>query len=129
MRFREDFRGKTSLIHPCTEDLQADVALRNGKREARAATNLLWEMEQYSKGVNNVDEATYQDQDGDFKKQFRPKNAKNEAKIRLCKLKHPGTNREYVKALIDFGMKREPSKPKDRRLNLEKGREEKKVRA
>nr|GFD28975.1 Gag-Asp_proteas domain-containing protein [Tanacetum cinerariifolium] len=33
----------------------------------------------------------------DFKKQFYPKNAKNEAKSRFCKLKQSGTILEYVK--------------------------------
>nr|GEW25572.1 putative retrotransposon Gag domain, aspartic peptidase domain protein [Tanacetum cinerariifolium] len=110
----------------------------------------------------------------DFKKQFYPKNAKNDAKSRLRKIKQSGTIREYVKeftilvleiselfdqdslfyfldglqrwaktelercgvqdlvmaiahaeALIDFSTRMESFKPKDRKVNHEKGGEEK----
>ncbi|GKB81757.1 putative retrotransposon gag domain, aspartic peptidase domain protein [Tanacetum coccineum] len=81
-----------------------------GKREARAVDNFLWEMELYLEGVNVVDDApkikmaTRYLKDTaslwwrpDFKKQFYPENAKNEAKSRLRKLKQSETMREYVK--------------------------------
>ncbi|GJR66825.1 putative retrotransposon gag domain, aspartic peptidase domain protein [Tanacetum coccineum] len=110
----------------------------------------------------------------DFKKQFYPENAKNEAKSQLRKLKQSGTIREYVmefttlvleipelsdqdslfyflnglqgwakaelerrgvqdlstaiahaEALIDFSTRRESSKPKDRKVNQDKGGGEK----
>nr|GEY53000.1 uncharacterized protein [Tanacetum cinerariifolium] len=66
----------------------------------------------------------------DFKKQFYPKNAKNEAKSRIRKLKQSGTIQEvkdlamaiaHVEVLIDFSTRRDSSKPKDRKVNHEKG--------
>ncbi|GJY15250.1 putative nucleotidyltransferase, ribonuclease H [Tanacetum coccineum] len=152
-----------------------------GKREDRAVDDFLWEMEQYLNGVNVVDDAskikmaTRYLKDtaefvADFKKQFYPENAKNEAKSRLHKLKQSGAIREYVKefttlvleipelsdqdslfyfldglqgwaktelerrgvqdlstaiyhadALIDFSTRRESSKPKDQKVDQEKG--------
>nr|GEV34752.1 hypothetical protein [Tanacetum cinerariifolium] len=113
-----------------------------GKREARADTATLWWRRRYGdieRGTATID--TWADFVTDFKKQFYPENDKNEAKSRLRKLKHSETIREYIKefttlaktelerrgvqdlataiahveALIDFSMRREPSKPKDRK--------------
>ncbi|GJY35233.1 putative retrotransposon gag domain, aspartic peptidase domain protein [Tanacetum coccineum] len=142
-----------------------------GKREAKAVDDFLWEMEQYLEDIG-ID--TWAEFVVDFKKQFYPKNAKNEAKSRLRKLKQSGTIREYVKefttlvleipelsdqdsrfyfldglqgwaktelerrgvqdlsmaiahaeALIDFSTGRDSSKPKDKKVNQEKGGGEK----
>ncbi|GJT50986.1 ATP-binding cassette subfamily C member 8 [Tanacetum coccineum] len=154
-----------------------------GKQEARAVDDFLWEMEQYLEGVNvrrrygDIERGTatidtWVEFVADFKNQFYPENAKNEAKSRLYKLKQSGTIQEYVKefttlvleipelsdqnylfyfldglkgwaktelerrgvqdlstaiahakALIDFSTRRESSKPKDRKVNQEKGGE------
>nr|GFD09791.1 hypothetical protein [Tanacetum cinerariifolium] len=113
--------------------------------EARAVDDFLWEMEQYLEGVNVVDDAskikmatrylkdtaalwwrrrhgdiergtatidTWAGFMADFKKQFYPENAKNEAKSRLRKLKQSGTIRDS---------RRDSSKPRDRKVNHEKG--------
>ncbi|GJX77241.1 RNA-directed DNA polymerase, eukaryota, reverse transcriptase zinc-binding domain protein [Tanacetum coccineum] len=78
----------------------------------------------------------------DFKKQFYPENAKNEAKSRFLKLKQSETIREYTKlerrgvqdlsmviahveVLIDFSTRRDSSKPKDKKVNQDKGGGEK----
>ncbi|GJX32362.1 putative retrotransposon gag domain, aspartic peptidase domain protein [Tanacetum coccineum] len=152
-----------------------------GKREARAVDDFLWEMKQYlevrrygdiKRGTSTID--TWVEFVADFKKPFYPENAKNEAKIRLRKLKQYGAIREYVKefttlvleipelsdqdslfyfldglqgwaktelerrgvqdlstaiahaeALIDFSTRRNSSKPKDKKVNQEKGGGEK----
>ncbi|GJS48156.1 putative retrotransposon gag domain, aspartic peptidase domain protein [Tanacetum coccineum] len=79
-----------------------------GKREARAVDDFLWEIGQYLEGVNRrrrygdikrgtatID--TWAEFVADFKKQFYPENAKNEAKSRLRKLKQSEMIWEYVK--------------------------------
>ncbi|GKD50534.1 putative retrotransposon gag domain, aspartic peptidase domain protein [Tanacetum coccineum] len=138
-------------------------------------TATLWWRRRYGdieRGTATID--TWAEFVADFKKQFYPENAKNEAKSRLRKLKQSGTIREYVKefttlvleipelsdqdslfyfldglqgwaktelerrgvqdlstaiahaeALIDFSTRRESSKPKDRKVNQEKGGGEK----
>ncbi|GJW66461.1 putative retrotransposon gag domain, aspartic peptidase domain protein [Tanacetum coccineum] len=138
-------------------------------------TTALWWRRRYGdieRGTATID--TWAEFVADFKKQFYPENAKNEAKSHLCKLKQSGTIREYVKefttlvlenpklsdqdslfyflyglqgwakteleqrgvqdlstaiviaeALIDFSTRRESSKPKDRKVNQEKGGGEK----
>ncbi|GJY48142.1 putative retrotransposon gag domain, aspartic peptidase domain protein [Tanacetum coccineum] len=119
-----------------------------GKQEARAVDDFLWEMEQYLEGVNLVNNAskikmvtrylkdtaalwcrhqygdiergtatidTWAEFVADFKKQFYPENAKNEVKSQI-----PIAHDE---ALIDFSTRRESSKPKDRKVNQEKGKE------
>ncbi|GJV01077.1 putative retrotransposon gag domain, aspartic peptidase domain protein [Tanacetum coccineum] len=138
-------------------------------------TAALWWRRRYGdieRGTATID--TWAEFVADFKKQFYPENAKNEAKSRLRKLKQSGTIREYVKefttlvleipelsdqdslfyfldglqgwaktelerrgvqdlstaiahaeALIDFSTRRESSKPKDQKVNQEKGGGEK----
>ncbi|GJZ49134.1 putative nucleotidyltransferase, ribonuclease H [Tanacetum coccineum] len=138
-------------------------------------TAALWWRRRYGdieRGTATID--TWAEFVADFKKQFYPENAKNEAKSRLRKLKQSGTIREYVKefttlvleipelsdqdslfyfldglqgwaktelerrgvqdlstaiaqaeALIDFSTRRDSSKPKDKKVNQEKGRGEK----
>ncbi|GJX16759.1 RNA-directed DNA polymerase, eukaryota [Tanacetum coccineum] len=64
-------------------------------------TAALWWRRRYGdikRGTATID--TWAEFVADFKKQFYPKNAKNEAKSRLCKLKQSGTIREYVKEFI-----------------------------
>ncbi|GJR16149.1 putative retrotransposon gag domain, aspartic peptidase domain protein [Tanacetum coccineum] len=87
----------------------------------------------------------------DFKKQFYPENAKNKVKSRLRKLKQSGTIREYVKEFTTLVLeipelsdqdslfyfldglqgwaktdtRRDSSKPKDNKVNQEKGEGEK----
>ncbi|GKE64790.1 putative retrotransposon gag domain, aspartic peptidase domain protein, partial [Tanacetum coccineum] len=203
----EEFGDEVSTLHQVIEGLQAYMVLCKrslasggsntnhgskidvpkpspfmGKQEARAVDDFLWEIEQYLKGVNVVDDAskikmatrylkdtavlwwgrrygviergtatidTWAEFIADFKKQFYLENAKNEAKSRICKLKQSGTIQEYVKefttltelerrgvkdlstaiahaeALIDFSTRRESYKPKDRKVNQEKGGGEK----
>ncbi|GKB46820.1 putative nucleotidyltransferase, ribonuclease H, partial [Tanacetum coccineum] len=134
-------------------------------------TAALWWRRRYGdieRGTATID--TWAEFVADFKKQFYPENAKNEAKSRLRKLKQSGTIREYVKefttlvleiselsdqdslfyfldglqgwaktelerrgvqdlstaiaqaeALIDFSTRRDSSKPKDKKVNQEKG--------
>nr|GFA05301.1 hypothetical protein [Tanacetum cinerariifolium] len=178
-KIREEFGDEVSKLHQVIEALQADMALCKrslassggntnhgpkidvpkpspfvGKREARAVDDFLWEMEQYLKGVNVVDDASkikmatrylkdtttswwrrrYEDIDRgtatidiwaefvvDFRKQFYPENAKNEAKSRL----YLSMAIAYAEALIDFSIRRESSKLKDRKVNQEKGEGEK----
>ncbi|GKC09182.1 putative retrotransposon gag domain, aspartic peptidase domain protein [Tanacetum coccineum] len=138
-------------------------------------TAALWWRRRYGdieRGTATID--TWAEFVADFKKQFYPENAKNEAKSRLRKLKQSGTIREYVKefttlvleipelsdqdslfyfldglqgwaktelerrgvqdlstaiahaeALIDFSTRRDSSKPKDKKVNQEKGGGEK----
>ncbi|GKB34710.1 hypothetical protein Tco_0879652 [Tanacetum coccineum] len=179
-KIREEFREEVSTLHQTIENLQADVAMCKrplassgsntnhgpkigvpkpspfvGKREARAVDDFLWEMEQYLKGVNMVDDASKikmatrylkdsQRYAGDIGMEI---SSKNEAKSQLRKLKQSGTIREYVKefttlakteleqrevqdlstaiahveALIDFSTRRESSKPKDQKVDQEKG--------
>nr|GEW18465.1 hypothetical protein CTI12_AA187700 [Tanacetum cinerariifolium] len=170
---REDFKEEVSTLHQTIEDLQADVALCKrslasgddntnhgpkidvpkpspfmGKREARTVDDFLWEMKQYLEGVNVDTINTLSEFVANFKNKLYSKNAKNEAKSRLRKLKQSGTIREYAKtelerrgvqdlstaiahveALIDFSTKRKTSKPKDQRVNQEKGRGEKNAQA
>nr|GEW83524.1 putative retrotransposon Gag domain, nucleotide-binding alpha-beta plait domain protein [Tanacetum cinerariifolium] len=82
-KIREEFGEEVSTLHQVIEDLQADMALCKrslasgggntnhgpkldvpkpspfvGKREARAIDDFLWEMEQYLKNVNVVDDAS-----------------------------------------------------------------------
>ncbi|GJY14836.1 putative nucleotidyltransferase, ribonuclease H [Tanacetum coccineum] len=135
----------------------------------------LWWRRRYGdieRGTATID--TWAEFVADFKKQFYPENAKNEAKSRLRNLKQSGTIREYVKefttlvleipelsdqdslfyfldglqgwakteleqrgvqdpstaiphakSLIDFSTRRESSKPKDQKVNQEKGEGEK----
>ncbi|GKE67459.1 putative retrotransposon gag domain, aspartic peptidase domain protein, partial [Tanacetum coccineum] len=139
-----EFGEEISTIHQTFEDLQADVALCKrslasggdttnhgpkldvpkpspflGKREARAVDVFLWEIKQYLKGIDVVDDASkikmatrylkdtahrYVGDIADLKKQFYPENAKNEAKSRLRKLKQSGTIREYVKEFTTLDM-------------------------
>ncbi|GJU98173.1 ATP-binding cassette subfamily C member 8 [Tanacetum coccineum] len=138
-------------------------------------TTTLWWRRRYGdieRGTYTID--TWAEFVADYKKQFYPENAKNEANSRLRKLKQSGTIREYIKefttlvleiselsdqdslfyfldglqgwaktelerrgvqdlstaiahaeALIDFSTRRESSKPKDRKVNQEKGGGEK----
>ncbi|GJR42479.1 putative retrotransposon gag domain, aspartic peptidase domain protein [Tanacetum coccineum] len=61
-------------------------------------TAALWWRSRYGdieRGTETID--TWAEFVADFKKQFYPKNTKNEAKSRLRKLKQSGTIREYVK--------------------------------
>nr|GEU90614.1 hypothetical protein [Tanacetum cinerariifolium] len=99
-----------------------------GKRKARAANDFLWEIEQYLKGVNvrrrcgDIKRGTatidiWAEFLVDFKKQFYPENAKNEAKSRLHKLKQSETIREYYEEGL--------SKPKYQKVSQEKGGGEK----
>ncbi|GKB74461.1 putative retrotransposon gag domain, aspartic peptidase domain protein, partial [Tanacetum coccineum] len=167
-RIREEFREEVFTLHQVIEDLQADMALCKrslasggdnpnhgpkidvpkpspfvGKREARAVDDFLWEMEQYLKGVNVVDDAS--------KIKMATRYLKDTATLwwrrrRFHKLKQSGTIREYVKefttlvleilelsdqdSLIYFldglqgwaktDTRRESSKPKDRKVNQEK---------
>ncbi|GJR99093.1 hypothetical protein Tco_0315602 [Tanacetum coccineum] len=181
----EEFGEEVSTLHQVIEGLQADMALCKrslasgggntnhgpkidvpkpspfvGKREARAVDDFLWEMEQYLKGVNVVDDA------------FKIKMATRYLKDTAALWWRRRTIREYVKefttlvleipklsdqdflfyfldglqgwaktelegrgvqdlstaishaeALIDFSTRRESSKPKDRKVNQEKGGE------
>ncbi|GJV02082.1 putative retrotransposon gag domain, aspartic peptidase domain protein [Tanacetum coccineum] len=138
-------------------------------------TAALWWRRRYgdiNRGTATID--TWTEFVADFKNQFYPENAMNEAKSRLRKLKQSGTIREYVKefttlvleipklfdqdslfyfldglqgwaktelerrrvqdlstaiahvaALIDFSTRRDSSKPKDKKVNQEKGGGEK----
>nr|GEW99580.1 putative retrotransposon Gag domain, aspartic peptidase domain protein [Tanacetum cinerariifolium] len=126
-KIRKEFGEKVFTLHQVIEDLQANMALCKwslasgsgntnhglminvskpssfvGKREARAVDDFLWEMKQYlediERGTATID--TWAEFVADFKKQFYPKNAKNEAKSQLCKLKQSGTIREYIKEFI-----------------------------
>ncbi|GKB19495.1 putative retrotransposon gag domain, aspartic peptidase domain protein, partial [Tanacetum coccineum] len=113
-----------------------------GKRETRAVDDFLWEMEQYLEGVNVYGDIergtatidTWAEFVADFKKQFYPENAKNEAKSRLrwakTELERRGVQNlstaiAHAEALIDFSTRMESSKPKDQKVNQEKGGEEK----
>ncbi|GJW19631.1 ATP-binding cassette subfamily C member 8 [Tanacetum coccineum] len=98
-------------------------------------TAALWWRSRYGdieRGTETID--TWAEFVADFKKQFYPKNTKNEAKSRLrwakTELERRGvqdlsTAIAHAEALIDFSTRRESSKPKDRKVNQEKGRGEK----
>nr|GEY68927.1 hypothetical protein [Tanacetum cinerariifolium] len=109
------------------------------KQEAKD-TAVLWWRRRYGdidRGTTTIN--TCAEFMADFKKQFYSENGKNEAKSQLRKLKQSGIIREYIKegvpnlftaishaeALIDFNMRRESSKPKDQKVNQEKGEGEK----
>ncbi|GJS64506.1 putative retrotransposon gag domain, aspartic peptidase domain protein [Tanacetum coccineum] len=88
-------------------------------------TAALWWRRWYGdieRGTTTID--TWAEFVADFKKQFYPENAKNEAKSRLHGV---GTTRSsstaiaHAEALIDFSTRRKSSKPKDRKVNQEKG--------
>nr|GFB06516.1 hypothetical protein [Tanacetum cinerariifolium] len=140
----EENRGRDDLLqNPKKRGTFKDIG------EARAVDDFLWEMEQYLEGVNVVDDASkikmatrylkdtaaswwrrrYEDIDRgtatidiwaefvvDFRKQFYPENAKNKAKSRL----YLSMAIAYAEALIDFSIRRESSKLKDRKVNQEK---------
>nr|GEZ87487.1 hypothetical protein [Tanacetum cinerariifolium] len=184
-KIREEFGEEVSTLHKTIEDLQADVALckrslASGGGNANMDQSWMflnhhrsWEsgkigrlMISYGRWENTWKVGFV----ADFKKQFYPENAKNEAKSRLRKLKQFETIREYVKefttlvleipelsdqyslfyfldglqgwaktelewhrvqdlatviahveALIDFSSRRASSKPRDRKVNHEKG--------
>ncbi|GJS47412.1 putative nucleotidyltransferase, ribonuclease H [Tanacetum coccineum] len=176
-KIREEFGEEVSTLHQVIKDLQVDMALCKrslasgddntnhgskidvpkptpfmGKKEARAVDDFLWEIRRYGdieRGTATID--TWAEFVADFKKQFYPENAKNEAKSQLRKFKQSGTIWEYVKefptlvleipelsdqdSLFYFldglqgwakmDMRRESSKPKDRKVNQEKGGGEK----
>ncbi|GJS21720.1 hypothetical protein Tco_0450352 [Tanacetum coccineum] len=155
---REEFGEEVFTLHQVIEDLQADMALCKrslasgggypnhgpkidvpkpspfvGKREARAVDDFLWEMEQYLKGVNVVDDASkikmatrylkdtatlwWRRRYGDIER------AKTELERRG--VQNLSTAIAHAEALIDFSTRRESSKPKDRKVNQEKGGGEK----
>ncbi|GJX87503.1 putative retrotransposon gag domain, aspartic peptidase domain protein, partial [Tanacetum coccineum] len=115
-------------------------------------TATLWWRRRYGdieRGTATID--TWAEFVADFKKQFYPENAKNEAKSRLRKLKQSGTIREYVKEFTTLVLeipklsdqdslfyfldglqgwaktdtRRDLSKPKDKKVNQNKGGGEK----
>nr|GEV65398.1 hypothetical protein CTI12_AA187700 [Tanacetum cinerariifolium] len=82
---------------------------------------VLWWRRRYGdikRGTTTID--TWAKFVADFKKQFYPKNAKNEAKSRL-RVQDLSTAIAHAEALIDFSTRRESSKPKDQKANQEKG--------
>nr|GEZ63382.1 hypothetical protein [Tanacetum cinerariifolium] len=114
------------------------------KQEAKD-TAVLWWRRRYGdidRGTTTIN--TCAEFVADFKKQFYSENGKNEAKSQLRKLKQSGIIRRRAKtelkqrrvpdlstaishaeALIKFNMRRESSKPKDQKVNQEKGGGEK----
>ncbi|GJW79944.1 putative nucleotidyltransferase, ribonuclease H [Tanacetum coccineum] len=154
-KIREKFGEEVSTLHQTIEDLQADVALCKrslasggnntnhgpkidvpkpspfvGKREARAVDDFLWEMEQYLKGVN-VEFTTLvleipelSDQDSLF---YFLDGLQGWAKTELERrgVQDLSTAIAHAEALIDFSTRRDSSKPKDRKVNQEKGGGEK----
>ncbi|GJY60638.1 putative retrotransposon gag domain, aspartic peptidase domain protein [Tanacetum coccineum] len=114
--------------------------------------DMLWWRRRYGdieRGTATID--TWVEFVADFKKQFYPENAKNEAKSQCRKLKQSGTIQEYVKEFTTLVLeiselsdqdslfyfldglqgwaktdtRRESSKPKDQKVNQEKGGGEK----
>ncbi|GJT90848.1 putative retrotransposon gag domain, nucleotide-binding alpha-beta plait domain protein [Tanacetum coccineum] len=68
-------------------------------------TATLWWRHRYGdieRGTTTID--TWAEFVADFQKQFYPKNAKNEAKNRLRKLKQSGTIQEYIKEFTTLGL-------------------------
>nr|GEY40140.1 hypothetical protein CTI12_AA187700 [Tanacetum cinerariifolium] len=102
-----------------------------GKREAKAVDDFLWEMEQYLEGVNMVDDASkikmatlylkdtpvlwWRIRHGDIERGW----AKTE--LERCGVQDVATAIAHVEALIDFSSRRDLSKPRDRKVNHEKG--------
>ncbi|GKD26085.1 putative retrotransposon gag domain, aspartic peptidase domain protein, partial [Tanacetum coccineum] len=112
-------------------------------------TTTLWWRRRYGdieRGTTTID--TWAEFVANFKKQFYPENAKNEAKSRLqlsdqdslfyflnglqgwakTELERRGvqdlsTAIAHAEALIDFSTRRESSKPKDQKVNQEKGKD------
>nr|GEZ05333.1 hypothetical protein [Tanacetum cinerariifolium] len=112
-KIRKKFGEEIFTLHQVIEDLQADMALckrclasggdntnhdqeddpvLEGYRDVMVETSKYGDIE---RGTTTID--TWAEFMADFKKQFYPENAKNEAKSRLRKLKQSGTIREYVK--------------------------------
>nr|GEU50332.1 hypothetical protein [Tanacetum cinerariifolium] len=88
--------------------------------DAREMNDLLWEMDQYLESVNIVDDTN---------------NIKMVTSERYygvmveTGVQDLSTVIAHADALMDFAKRREPSMPKDQRVNHEKGRVEKNVRA
>ncbi|GJW42912.1 hypothetical protein Tco_0071711 [Tanacetum coccineum] len=155
-KIREEFREEVSTLHQTIENLQADVAMCKrplassgsntnhgpkigvpkpspfvGKREARAVDDFLWEMEQYLKGVNMVDDASKikmatrylkdsQRYAGDIGMEISSK-----TELERRGVQDLSTAIAHAEALIGFSTRRDSSKLKDKKVNQEKGKGEK----
>ncbi|GJX26684.1 actin-related protein 9 [Tanacetum coccineum] len=131
-KIREDFREEVSTLHQVIEDLQADMALcKRSLASGSDNTN----HGPCASGVNVVDDASKIKKATRYLKDtetlwWRRRYRDIERGWAKTELERRGvqdlsTAIAYAEALIEFSMRRESSKPKDRKVNHEKGRGEK----